>query len=371
MWLDDEKQNKINDLLEKMQKNIVSPADIERFITFLIKTIEKSKSEISSLSAENIKVIKQGIAQLEAFHEKQAKAIDDKTNIATGQFDTKLALLKDLIGNIKKIKATPGKDGVDGVSPDPSEVVPLVLEKIKLPEYKETVLDDREKIVEKINSGKKKDLKIELKQIEGAETLSTQASVERAMSILDQRTKFLINKQGGSGGGTWGSITGTLSNQTDLQTALDAKVSYQLPENTPILLDAVLSADGKYSATKAQSGTLGETVAFGEVVYFKPADSKWYKASATTTTTSGGRVGVCVVAGNVNDTTTILFRGNIRADSLFPTFTIAGQVYISETSGAMTQTAPTPTDTVTRVVGFAETADSVDVDVSGDWITHT
>lgn len=29
-----------------------------------------------------------------------------------------------------------------------------------------------------------------------------------------------------SGGGTWGSITGTLSNQTDLQTALDAKVPY-------------------------------------------------------------------------------------------------------------------------------------------------
>ena len=30
---------------------------------------------------------------------------------------------------------------------------------------------------------------------------------------------------GGSGGGTWGSITGTLSNQTDLQSALDAKAN--------------------------------------------------------------------------------------------------------------------------------------------------
>src|SRR5208282_4213885 len=29
----------------------------------------------------------------------------------------------------------------------------------------------------------------------------------------------------GSGGGTWGSITGTLSNQTDLQTALNAKLN--------------------------------------------------------------------------------------------------------------------------------------------------
>lgn len=31
---------------------------------------------------------------------------------------------------------------------------------------------------------------------------------------------------GGGGGGTWGSIVGTLSNQTDLQSALDAKVPY-------------------------------------------------------------------------------------------------------------------------------------------------
>ena len=33
------------------------------------------------------------------------------------------------------------------------------------------------------------------------------------------------NQSGGSGGGTWGSITGTLSNQEDLQAALDAKLA--------------------------------------------------------------------------------------------------------------------------------------------------
>lgn len=35
---------------------------------------------------------------------------------------------------------------------------------------------------------------------------------------------YVINSSGGGGGTTWGSITGTLSAQTDLQTALDAKV---------------------------------------------------------------------------------------------------------------------------------------------------
>lgn len=100
-----------------------------------------------------------------------------------------------------------GRDGVDGKDGSP---------------------DTRLQIVEKINTGKKKDLKIDAEQIKGLEKMHTD-TLNRAVSILDQRTKFLINKIP-TGGGTWGSITGTLSDQTDLQTALDAKVD----ENAPI-----------------------------------------------------------------------------------------------------------------------------------------
>ena len=38
-------------------------------------------------------------------------------------------------------------------------------------------------------------------------------------------TAWVADNEAGGGGGTWGSITGTLSNQTDLQAALDAKAS--------------------------------------------------------------------------------------------------------------------------------------------------
>lgn len=44
----------------------------------------------------------------------------------------------------------------------------------------------------------------------------------------------------GGGGGTWGSITGTLSNQTDLQTALDAR---QLLVNTAVAITDAASMD--------------------------------------------------------------------------------------------------------------------------------
>lgn len=41
--------------------------------------------------------------------------------------------------------------------------------------------------------------------------------------VYDSATSLWKNGSGGSGGASWGSISGTLSSQTDLQTALDAK----------------------------------------------------------------------------------------------------------------------------------------------------
>lgn len=61
--------------------------------------------------------------------------------------------------------------------------------------------------------------------IKGLDKLHTD-TLNRAVAILDQRTQFLINKiptPSAPSGGTWGTITGILSDQTDLQTALNAK----------------------------------------------------------------------------------------------------------------------------------------------------
>lgn len=41
-------------------------------------------------------------------------------------------------------------------------------------------------------------------------------------SVYDANGVFQSSGTGGGGGGTWGSITGTLSSQTDLQAALSA-----------------------------------------------------------------------------------------------------------------------------------------------------
>jgi len=53
----------------------------------------------------------------------------------------------------------------------------------------------------------------------------TVSDVYMSTSISPVYIKVVYSGTSG-GGGTWGSITGTLSNQTDLQAALDAKVPY-------------------------------------------------------------------------------------------------------------------------------------------------
>jgi hypothetical protein len=117
-------------------------------------------------------------------------------------------------------------------------------------------------------------------------------------------------------------------------------------------------------------GTGGETLAFGELCYFKTSDSKWWKANATATATSGTpQLGFCVLAGASTATRMLIF-GNIRANSLFDTFTIGAPVFASAaTAGKIVSAAPTgTTGFVVRIVGRANTGDEVFVNISPDYI---
>ena len=148
-----------------------------------------------------------------------------------------------------------------------------------------------------------------------------------------------------------------------------------LGENAGLKYDAALSADGKYSGL-VRAGTAGSALAFGDIVSFQASDSRWELADANVITAAQGDarglLGVCVLAANADgDATTILIQGFVRADAAFPTFTLNGQVYLSETAGDVTQTQPTTTDAVIRVLGVATTTDEIYFNPSLDYITHT
>lgn len=168
-----------------------------------------------------------------------------------------------------------------------------------------------------------------------------------------------------------------LSNITGTQKALpDGTLAAELNlgENAGLALDPVLSADGKYSGTVI-GGTAGAALAFGDLVYLDPTDSRWEladaKSSASADGDSRGILGICVLAAAGDGSATkILLHGVVRADTAFPALTINAPAYVSETAGDIVVAQPTTTDAVIRIVGMAITADALYFNPANDYITH-
>lgn len=165
---------------------------------------------------------------------------------------------------------------------------------------------------------------------------------------------------------TSASIARTDAGQTFTGTQL-------LAEGASIGLDPAGSADGAYSGITV-TATAGYTQAFGDLVYLDPTDSRWEATDANAASGADGDargiLGMVVVAGTDGAACTVLLNGIIRADVKFPTFTVNNPIYVSETAGEVTQTQPTTTDVVIRIVGAALTADSMYFNPDQTWITH-
>lgn len=135
-----------------------------------------------------------------------------------------------------------------------------------------------------------------------------------------------------------------------------------------IKLDSLLSADGKYSGITCD-GVLGDTLAFGDLVYLNTTDQRWELADADAESSSGNVILAIVLSGGVDgNTRLLLLQGFIRENDW--NFTSFGQaLYVSTTAGDMSQTAPIDTGDIVRVVGYAgTTADEIHFNPSNNWI---
>ena len=158
-------------------------------------------------------------------------------------------------------------------------------------------------------------------------------------------------------------------------TTLTVNTGITLAENAAVALDPVLSADGTYNGI-VRAGTAGAALAFGDLCYLDPTDSRWELADANAAAAadgdSRGVLGICVLAAAADgNATTMLLHGIVRADTAFPAMTINAPMYVSETAGDITGTMPTTTDVVIRIVGVALTADELFFNPDHSWITHT
>lgn len=203
----------------------------------------------------------------------------------------------------------------------------------------------------------------------GASQVVKQTSAGGAFTVAQLAASDLSN-------GTTGSNAVVLATSPTFTTpaAFTTGGTITLAENTSIALDPAGSADGKFTGLTV-TATAGYTQAFGDLVYIDPTDSRWEATDANSAAGADGDargiLGMVVVAGTDGNPCTILLNGIIRADAKFPTFTVNNPIYVSETAGLVTQTQPTTTDVVIRVVGTALTADEMYFNPSPDYITHT
>jgi len=99
----------------------------------------------------------------------------------------------------------------------------------------------------------------------------------------------------------------------------------------------------------------GGTVAAGNLYYYD-SSGNWTAADADSAGTSNGLLGIALAAGTAS-TVGILLRGNARftgVTSFTGTTTIGALLYVSQTAGAFSQTPPTGTGTIVRVIGYVQ-----------------
>lgn len=173
-----------------------------------------------------------------------------------------------------------------------------------------------------------------------------------------------------SGTTATGAFQASLGPGADGQILQSAGAS-ALPAYTSTPRLVVPTVDGTCVGPVTASFNSGyNTTAIGDLMY-QDGSFTWQKAKADAASTSGPvMLGIaCSVAASGAAVTVLLPGGFIYAATPFPTFT-AGVVYASDaTAGLVTQTAPTGTDHVVRVVGYAVHADKLFFQPSGSYVT--
>lgn len=141
-----------------------------------------------------------------------------------------------------------------------------------------------------------------------------------------------------------------------------------LMENS-LTLDHDLGTDHHWSGVVI-SGVAGETLGFGQAVYLKSADSRWWLAKADAEATTKPMIGFCVLAAALAaDPTNVLLFGFIRDDSRFNVTVGAPQFLSDATAGAVLAAAPSDSGDQVRVIAYGhDDADTIFVNPSQVWL---
>ena len=125
------------------------------------------------------------------------------------------------------------------------------------------------------------------------------------------------------------------------------------------------TTDGQCSGNSTASFVAGETVALGNVVFFK-SDGKWWLTDSDAVVTCKGLIGIALSAGNANDAITVALPNSfIHVDAW--AWTAGDTLYVGDaTAGTLQNAIPTGADCIIKVAGFAIDADTIFFNPSPD-----
>jgi hypothetical protein len=119
-------------------------------------------------------------------------------------------------------------------------------------------------------------------------------------------------------------------------------------------VDGTPASDDTWGGRAITGVNAGATIAQWEAVYMG-SGGEWLLADATDDTAAPCR-GLAAAAGTDNNPMTVVTDGVIRNDAWNWT-TLGAPIYLSTTTGGLTQTAPSATGEIVQPVGFAISAD--------------
>jgi hypothetical protein len=111
--------------------------------------------------------------------------------------------------------------------------------------------------------------------------------------------------------------------------------------------------------------SVGESVVAMQLLNFN--GTSWELADASTNTKSKGMLGISLQTANSGYINVALGLSNVRNDSW--NWTPGAILYVSLTAGGITETAPSATDEVVRIIGHAKTSKIITFNPSNDYIT--
>jgi len=120
-------------------------------------------------------------------------------------------------------------------------------------------------------------------------------------------------------------------------------------------VDATPDTDHTANGPTTNSILSGATISAFECVYLG-SGGKWLKADADGTATADKMLAIALEAKNDTEAMLVALPGSFVRDDTW-NWTVGGAIYLSTTDGALTQTAPSGTNDVVRVLGYAVSSD--------------